>query len=150
MKKVWKWILGIVIVLVVVAVLVGAAFTLRSSFGVERYTLRGDPQLQTRNDQNFGPMMGHGWNLRGPMMGRGITRFGGGMMFFGGLMMLGPLVVLGLLIYGAYWLGKRKVTPVAVVTPAPVAPATPLRTCPKCGYSVNDGWNHCSNCGKKL
>jgi hypothetical protein len=80
------------------------------------------------------------------MMGaRGFSPFGGMMSFGGGFMTLGwlfPLVLVGLLAYGAYRLGKR--------TLPTEAPRTPAAACPKCGQPVQDGWNHCASCGRKL
>jgi hypothetical protein len=83
--------------------------------------------------------------------GGGITAYGG-MMHRGGMFMrlgwLVPLALLGLVIYGAYRLGTRKNQVVA----APVAAAvqTPVHTCTKCGQPVQEGWNHCASCGRKL
>ncbi len=125
MKKAWKWILGILLVLVVIAAFIVVPLVLHSVYGYGFY------------DRGFG-MMG----------GRGFMPFFGGFMMIGmGLRWLVPLALIGLLGYGAYRLGQRKAAP--VVTPAP-APAAPEQTCPKCGQPVQAGWNNCANCGKKL
>lgn len=113
MSKVWKWILGIFIVLVIVGAIVGVVLLVRThplfAFG-PRYANRfNQPNGQTvpnaPNGQNtpanpntpqgtrpgygFGPgMRGYGWTERGPMMGgRGFMPYGGfgpfGFMPFG-------------------------------------------------------------------
>jgi len=169
MKTVWKWILGIVIVLVVVGLVIGAifiwqhrpAFSMRSAPFAYRQYQQSAPNAQgTPNPQNNqskptspnattpnkpmmprgfgygrGPMMtGRGFGY-GPMMGGGGFGYGSMMMqrgfspfFFGFSMMFGlvKLVLLGLLLYGAYWLGRRSVMPVvAPVAPAPVSDPEP-------------------------
>ena len=131
MKKVWKWILWILLVLVIVAALVALAFVFRNHIGWHIVSR----DLPSRD-----------WNH--PMMGyRSFLPFGGGLMLFGmGLVRLIPLVLLGLLVYGAYRYGMKRSS---TINPPPAAPV-PVRTCPKCGYAVQDGWNHCANCGKKL
>jgi uncharacterized membrane protein len=144
MKKVWKWILGIVIVVVIVAALAVLMFVLHNSFGGS-IGFRNLPGHDWR-----APMMDADDGWRHPMMGyRSFMPFGGGLMLFGmGLVRLIPLVLLGLLVYGAYRYGMKRSS---AATPPPAAPApTPVRTCPKCGYAVQEGWNHCANCGKKL
>jgi len=131
MKNYWKWILGIVIVLVVL-------------FGLgigSRLLMVNYLPHQTFDLDNYGfPMMG----------GRGFSPFGGMMHSGGGFMFLGwlvPLALVGLVVYGAYRLGTRK----SPGSQAPLPPAAaPLRTCTKCGQQVEAGWNHCASCGKKL
>ncbi len=131
MKKVWKWILGILIVLVIVAALVALAFVFRNDIGWHIVSR----DLPNRDWHH--PMMGY----------RSFPPFGGGLMLFGmGLVRLIPLVLLGLLVYGAYRYGMKRSS---TVNPPPAAPA-PIRNCPKCGFVVQGGWNHCANCGKKL
>jgi len=160
MKKVWKWIIGIVIVLLVVAVLVGGAFLMRSRFNEVRAVQLSRPAQQAPGfgktpfgDEGQGrpgwpgmmPYGGRGYHMRGP----GMMGFGGGMPFagvFGGLICLGFLT---LVVLGIIWLvrGRRSPMPVeaAVVTPAAVA----VHPCKKCGQPVQEGWNHCPNCGRK-
>jgi uncharacterized membrane protein len=127
MKNIWKWILGILAVLVVLALLAGAAFFFRNrmmagGFG-PGYAFRQQQQQPNGNVQpnapNFG-RYGNGYSdgLRGPMMGgRGFHHFGGGFMFIGGFF---QLVVFGLLLYGAYWLGRRNAR--IALDPKPAAP----------------------------
>jgi len=86
-------------------------------------------------------MPGYGWHRDG-MMGFGPMMFLmpiGGLIF--GLFWAG---LLALLVIGIVWLVRRP-----RVEPQPSAPAK-QRSCPKCGRSVQDDWNNCPSCGKKL
>ncbi len=112
MKNAWKWILGILLVLVILSI----PFLLHFAFGnnlIRGFDGRG-PMMMER----FGPNHpGFGREFRGPMMG-----MRGGFGFFGPFRLLGGLVELalfGVLLYGAYWLGKRNAR--VVMEPAPVA-----------------------------
>jgi hypothetical protein len=147
MKKIWKWLLGILIVVVVVAVLVGGAFVMRNRM-IAFNGINNQRQAQTQPQQgwNAGPMGQRGENgfqgraggrfdqgQGGPMMGggfgrgfnRGFAPFGFGLMFLGGLLRLIPLALLGLLLYAVYQFGKRAGVRSAatVAVPSPVAPA---------------------------
>ena len=117
MKKVWKWILGIVIVLVVVGLAVGAVFAWqhgfsftmrRAPFAYRQYqgrtapgktapqnnqsnpTTPTTPTTPQQNGRGFMPGRGNGFGY-GPMMmgGRGFNRFG---MFGMGLMFFGAFL----------------------------------------------------------
>ena len=132
MKTAWKWILGIIIVLVIVAAVVAVPFVMRNYMAARLPATAANalPQGQGPN--------GNGWNMMpknggrqglgqgqsgfdgrgGPMMGGGqafnrgfnggrFSPFGFGFMFLGGLMRLIPLILLGLLIWGVYQLGRR-------------------------------------------
>jgi hypothetical protein len=132
MRKFWKWILGILIVLVVVAVVVGGVFLVRNQIllsrsframpyanGQTRPNLQATPNApgtQNPNGQN-GPGMPYGFNNRrypfgdrgwgGPMMGgRGFRGFGGFMPFGMGFFFLGGLLrlilPLGILVLVAF------------------------------------------------
>jgi hypothetical protein len=140
MKKVWKWIIGIVLGLVVLAVLVGVGFMVRSNFHVNRAEV-----LDSRGFSGRGPgMMGYGGFERGPgMMGRGLMPFGG---FFGGLLSLG---FLALVVLGIIWLVRSLRTPKPVVMPAAM-PAAIVNPCKKCGQPIQDDWKVCPYCGKKV
>ena len=171
MKTVWKWIIGIVIVLVVLAVVVGGAFLLRSHMmnaagAVTRLNrpgtqLPGNQQPPAGNNGNgvrrFPGMMpfgNGGWGMRGMqaggfgMMGFGrMMPFGG---FFGGLVSLG---FLALIVLAIIWLVRnlRKPTaPVAVVAGSPVVAAVATHPCQKCGEPVQEVWKFCPNCGEKV
>ena len=118
MSKVWKWILGILIVLILVAVVVGAVLVVRNNLlftrsiravpnpnGQTQPNLQGTPNAPgTQNPYGQrGPMMPFGFNNRrhlfgdrgfgGPMMGgRGFWGFGGFMPFGMGFFFLGGLL----------------------------------------------------------
>ena len=123
MKKVWKWILGIVIALIVVAALVGGFVMMRNyrmTTIAQRYRQfsqqvpNGTPAPKAPNGQTTPnvpanpsvpnrPMMGRGYGFgRGPMMmGRGYNQFGrsrssgsSGIMGFMFLGLVGLIVLL--------------------------------------------------------
>jgi hypothetical protein len=157
MKKVWKWILGIVIAIVVVAALVGG-FLLMRNYRMTTFAQRYRQSSQVPNgsavpngqtnpngqatptspNRPNRPMMGRGFGYgRGPMMmGRGGYGYGPMMQrgfgfppFFLGLsLMFGvvKLALFGLLLYGAYWLGRRSARS-AVAPVAPDPEPTPQR-----------------------
>ena len=151
MKKVWKWILGIVIVLVVVGVLVAAAFAFR---GAMNYNFRAGvmPHERAWNGHSFEGYPGGRYPM-GPGMGmpggRGYSHFGGGFLFLGLIFRaIIPLGLLALLVYGAYWLGKRKNAP-SIVPTTPIPAPVSTHACDKCGNTVQDDWRNCPYCGKK-
>jgi hypothetical protein len=133
MKTVWKWVLGI---LIVVLVIVAAMFGMR--YLVSKGYITMPAGMAWRMDRRFGdqksfqefnnPHDGFGPG-NGPMMngrpdfggyglmgrGRGFGHFGMAFMFIGGLF---RLVVFGALLYGAYWLGKRNARVTLDPTPA--------------------------------
>jgi hypothetical protein len=142
MKKVWKWILGIIIVLVVLAVLFALAFMFHNGFG-RSISFREFPQSRVWN----GPMMGGGDGWHRPGMGvRGFMPFGMVFAFLGGLI---PLALLGLLVYGAYRLGKKRANIAMAIPAAPAPVAAPTHNCAKCGQPVQEDWKNCPYCGKK-
>jgi hypothetical protein len=170
MKKVWKWVIGIVVVLVIVAALVGSAFLLRSHYA-NVASLRaslpsekipgygwGD-QDGSRRYPGMMPFGNDGWG------GHGMRMRGFGMMGFGGMGLLGGLIrglfslgILALAVLGILWLVNRLRKPAVVAAPvaaapiadvAPVAPVAMVHSCPKCGEPVQEGWKHCPNCGKR-
>ena len=119
MKNAWKWILGIVLVLVILA----ALFFLRSAFET-RFT-RGFDERGPR-------VMERGWvhpnlerGFRGPMGVRGRFGFFGPFAFLGGLV---KLAFFGALLYGAYWLGRRNAR--VVLEPVPVRSTPPAEAAP--------------------
>lgn len=151
MKNLWKWVLGIVLVLVLAAGLFGLGFF----FSVRRAVGDMPRNVRVLQMQPGGPLYGERMGLPrgGPMMmhdfGRGPGPFMPGRMFFGMLGRLLPFAVLLLLLYGVYQLGKRHSTPVAVpVAPTiPAPPAPVIHPCSACGSAVQDDWKHCPNCG---
>ena len=149
MKSIWKWILGIVVVLVVVAGLVGLGFVMynrMSAVAVQRVV----PNPQTWNGPLNRVPGGRISPRMMPMMGnRGFGRgfgFAPGLIFFGLLGRLIPIALLILLLYIAYRLGKRNQPVSAAAAPAP--PAASARLCPKCQTPVQNDWKHCPNCGE--
>jgi hypothetical protein len=145
MKNIWKWILGILVVLIVVAALVAVPFVMRGRM-IANYG-PGNLAQQSQSGTWNGPMM-RGFNRNGQnddgqqqgpggygyqnfyhqgMMGRrgfghmgGFFAFSPVMMIFGGLLRLAGLALFGLLLFGVYMLGKRSGTRSTPV-PAPVS-----------------------------
>ena len=139
MRKIWKWILGIVIVLVVVA---AAGFVVRGFYmsrtaRVERFNNVRPPAVQGFDrDNQRAPSFGNdksrtpqgGFDHRMPMYGG--RSFGGygfmpmPLLFFGGfLRLIFPLAILATVGYFAYRKGKKDGLAEAVaVTPISAAP----------------------------
>lgn len=111
MRNAWKWILGILLVLVILSI----PFLLHYAFGnnlIRGFAGRG-PMMMERFDFNH---PGFGRGFRGPMGMRGGFGFFTPFRFLGGLV---ELIIFGALLYGAYWLGRRNAR--VVIEPAPVA-----------------------------
>jgi hypothetical protein len=120
MKTIWKWILGIVIVLVIIAVplVLHYAFGYQFGFGIQHaWVDRHAPIMNApRTWENEQPW--HGFDGRGIRPhGFGFMPFFGPLTFFIGLV---KLAFFGLLLYGAYWLGRRNAH--VVISPAPSDP----------------------------
>ncbi len=81
MRKVWKWILGIVLGLIVLAVLVGVGFALRGGFHAARAGL-GFGRGWYQEGPGIMPFGGYGGHGRSGRYGGG--PFGGGFGGFGG------------------------------------------------------------------
>jgi hypothetical protein len=129
MKTIWKWILGILIVLLVLAIPFAWHYAMNRYFGFEAradFTTWRGPMMSNRGGFGWddGPM-GCGSDRGYPhgMGGYGFSPFFGGFFFLGGLL---KLAFFGALLYGAYWLGRRNAR-VAVDPVAPVLPPTPKR-----------------------
>jgi hypothetical protein len=142
MKKVWKWIIGIVLGLVILAVLVGVGFLVRGNF----HGYRAEA-LDSRRFSERGPgMMPYGefgLHMRGPgMMSYGFMPLGG---FIGGLFSLG---FLALVVLGIIWLVKRLTSAQVAVSAA--MPAAIVNPCKKCGRPIQDDWKNCPYCGKRV
>jgi hypothetical protein len=155
MSKTWKWIIGILIGILVLAVIVAIPFGMHQLAGTytQQFPARG---FERGFDQNLGPgMMGRGadnfyWHhsmmyqnpgFVGPMM------YGSGFFFLGIFRLLIPLAVVGLAIYGVVALFRRKPSPVVA---AEAAPVIPTRTCASCGKPAQDDWKNCPYCGSVL
>jgi len=153
MKKVWKWVIGIALGLIILAILVGVGFLVRSNFHV----YRAETLISRGFHEDYGwrlPYGGFG-HMRAPgMMRFGMRPFGG---LFGGLISLG---FLALVVLGIIWLVRnlrqqKGVVPavVPVVEPAEIAAATPaaiVNPCKRCGRPLQDEWKVCPHCGKKV
>jgi hypothetical protein len=147
MKKVWKWIIGIVLGLLVLAILVGVGFAFRSGY-IGACNVRARDGSGPTITREFGTPYGGMHRGFGMVPFTGMQR-GYGMMAFGGL--LGGLFRLGLLalvVVGIVWLVRRLRQPTAAAVPA--TPIAPLASCGKCGKTVETDWKNCPYCGKKL
>jgi hypothetical protein len=164
MKKVFKWLLGILIGLLLVVILAGGAFLVFNRGHIGGFMMnarneqyqeyrRGMPWQNTpgqRTPRNTGPgyelPMHPFWGAR-----QGVFRPLG--MLFGCLIGIGFLV---LAVLGVVALVKpRHPASTTAVSPATVAPAaqpTPaaIHSCPHCGRPVQDDWSHCPYCGGPL
>ena len=136
MSKTWKWILGILLVLV----LVGAMFAIGWMWQTHRaggWAMPFDyaPPAETSQDRPFdrawnSPMPRGQWNQQIPDRWNHPIMNTRSFAPFGGFFLLGGLARLALffgLLYGAYWLGRRNAR--IALDPVPVArvdaPAVP-------------------------
>ena len=118
MTKTWKWILGILLVVAIVAVI--GVLSIRQNGGV-LFTRASQPKIlaeggpEIRPDGEFGerkggpgPMMeGGAGEFRVPRHGmHGPMMMGHGFSPLGGLIQLVQLIMVALLVYGAYVLGR--------------------------------------------
>jgi hypothetical protein len=163
MKKGWKWVIGIAIGLILLAILAGVFFmvrghylNVRTGFLQERGLTQGIPwdDGSGRFNRQFGPgMMGQRGFRHPGMMGYGLMPWGG---LLGGL--VGGLVKLGILVLvvlGVIWLVKslragKEAVP-ASTSPAEVQESVATKeSCTRCGHSLEPDWKVCPNCGKKV
>ena len=146
MKKTWKWILGILLIIVVVTALVAVPIVMRSYMLSNNAAVTAQNQAVNPNQVGPGnrnwqhPMMQGNWDQFGGRQSRNFNRgmmdnnrfrpfgFGFGFMAIAGLLRLIPLVLFGLLLYGMYWLGKRAGlrSQTVVASPQPAAVASPV------------------------
>ena len=125
MSRTWKWIIGILIGLVVLA---GVGFAAATYFGFshmanfDRAAYPGHPMMDDYGFGNRGPVGGFR-NFRRPMMGgHGFYPFGG-FFFLGGLLrLIFPLAILAAVGYFAYQKGKKDGAVEALATPPQVEP----------------------------
>jgi hypothetical protein len=166
MKKIWKWILGILIVLVVLSAIGAIVFFAVTPWrgagwrteaktvqpwGNERdMPWRGMPQqgMPWQNmPRNYGHMMPYN---RGGMYGPGFGGFFPFGMIFGSLISLGFLV---LVVLGIVFLVRSLRRPRQLVE-APASISTPIQVtthpCTNCERPVQDDWSHCPYCGTTL
>ncbi|MFH2104176.1 MAG: zinc ribbon domain-containing protein [Chloroflexota bacterium] len=162
MKNIWKWVLGIsIVLLLLIAAGLGVRYLSGAMLRPALDNFDGDmrtPRFE-RGENFLAPVFDRDQAFLQPMMGArmpsgqmpSFSRFSPfpAMLPFGGSStMLVPLLLLGLLIYGAYQLGKKSALPAG---PAPAAAAhAPERNCAKCARPVQDDWKACPYCGKKF
>jgi hypothetical protein len=128
MSKFWKWILWILGILIVLGI-IAIPFAMHFAFGLgpaRGFTIWHGPMIQNHHGFGFD-------RFHGPMMyGRGFGLRGGIFSIFGGLV---RLAFFGILLYGAYWLGKRNARVVldsSTNSPTPtVAPLVEQESKPK-------------------
>jgi hypothetical protein len=155
MSKTWKWIIGILIGLLVLAVIIAVPFGMHqlavnngaqfSASGFERgFDRDHGPGMMGRGADNYywhHGMMNQNPGFAGPMA------YGFGFFAFGIFRLIIPLAVLGLAIYGVIALFKRR--PASTV-PAEAVPAAPTHSCANCGKPAMDDWKNCPYCGNSL
>lgn len=129
MKTIWKWVLGITIGLLVVAIAVPLIMHgVMANYGFGMGGIQNGWQHPSVPGFN-GEFGGRDFHHNG--MHRGFGNYGPmsyGFMFFGGLMRLVPLALLALLVLGAYQLGKKsgiKSNTVPATVPAAVESTVP-------------------------
>jgi hypothetical protein len=148
MKNAWKWILGIILGLSIVALTVLPFFM--------RLGIRMMPNVQRFGERGF-----RGFHMDGPfgMMGGGYM--GGGM--WGGLMAIRmvvlPLLVIALLVLISYWIGNARRQKISAQVPAQPVIQEPLpvvasveaeKHCKSCGKHLETEWMTCPFCGTKV
>ncbi len=178
MRAVWKWIIGILVVLVVLAAIVGGAWVLRNHFAAMPHRIvqvgpRTYPAPNAPNSPNTpnSPNVPNGQN---PYYGQGPYYYGGPMMPYGrhgyempmmrgrGFGLLGPILgligflffvgIVVLIVLVVLALVRRTAHTGAVIPPvaaATTAAAATTHACPNCGQPVQDGFEYCPHCGAK-
>jgi hypothetical protein len=101
MSKTWKWILGILLVLVLIGVMFGIGYMWQSHRAIG-WAMPFDRDGNGPMHRQWNQQIPGQWDR--PMMGRSSFIPFGGFSLLGGLVKL--VLFLGLL-YGAYWLGRR-------------------------------------------
>ena len=155
MSKVTKWIFGIVIGLLIVAVIGGVVFLAVSRWG-SFHGMMDVRSLRSWDDTREVPRFNMPMHPGGWMNSRWFGGFSLLRMLFGGLFWIGliTLSVIGVVSL----LQRRKVTqqqPAIAAAPTVQAPASELnpvqpRTCANCAHVVQDDWSHCPYCGNTL
>jgi hypothetical protein len=164
MRTFWKWVLGIVVAIVIVAALGLAGFWVYTHWGGRwmmdpraREVLiipRQGPQDEVPRWQGRMPMRPLGrmpfYGMHGRTLGAG-SALG---WILGGLFRLGllALLILGIVALARLVWPARMATVSVTAVPAATQPAAvqPAVACPNCSYTVQAGWKHCPNCGSAL
>jgi hypothetical protein len=134
MKKLWPWLLGIgLLVILSIVLLVGAGFV---RYAHSPVTMMGD-RLRSSNDYD-----GY-WMRRDALPGTSLAFPVVGIL--GGLLMCAvPIGVVALIVIGIIMLVR------AAQRPAQGPPVVPAPVCPNCGKSVQSDWKVCPHCGESL
>ena len=154
MKTALKWILGILIGLVLLAVIAVAGYFIFTQWNVAGVMMR--PRV-------FTPFEGRRSMPFQPYGMMPYQRFGG---FFplrligSGLFCLGFLALLVLAVVALVRVMRQPRLASVIPTPAPVATPIPMpeapeapittRNCSNCGKPVQEDWSHCPYCGNTL
>ena len=115
MSKTWKWILGILVVVLLVAVLFSVGF-MWQNHRVVGWNMPFERSWDSPMPRQWNQQVPGQWSHPMMMNQRGFSPFGG-FFLLGGLLKFG--VFIGLL-YGAYWLGRRNAR--LAIDPQPAAP----------------------------
>ena len=175
MKKSLKWIIGILIGLVVMAVVLGAGYMLASRFGGAAWTREYRLVQRGNVDRSIPGQVVPQQRMPGQNMpGQNMPRYyeqnqmpmhNYGRMNFrplGGLLWIGRLVggafrlaLLGVVIFLAVTLALRQKQfkqPVTALAAQPEAEGTQaaMLACPHCARQVQVDWKHCPYCGNPL
>lgn len=134
MKKLWPWLLGIgLFVILGIVLLVGAGFV---RYAHSPVTMMGD-RLRSFNDYD-----GY-WMHRDALPGTSLAFPVVGIL--GGLLMFAvPVGVVALIVIGIVMLVR------AAQRPAQGPPVVSVPVCPNCGKSVQSDWKICPHCGESL
>lgn len=150
MKTATKWILGILIALVVLAVLAGAGYA------IFKWRQANLWLIEPRTPRSFEP-----WKepQQMPFRDMPMRRFWyfprWNIISFFPLRLLACLVspgILALILIGvfAYWLGRTSRKPQLIQTQPQPSAQGPVHTCMNCLRPVQEDWSHCPYCGTAL
>lgn len=150
MKKSTKWIIGILVAIIVIAVIGFVAMAWLNfgnggwEYGMRTGRLWDRNQLLPRGTTPWNMPM-HSFRWSGAWSG-----FFGLFRLFGGLLLC--LGLPALFIFGIALLIKSSQRSTQV-SPPPTAPSAPQaapsgKNCPSCGRFVQEDWSHCPYCGK--
>lgn len=154
MSKVAKWIFGILIGLLIVAVIGGVVYLAVSRWGSVHWMMDAR-SFRSWDDNRDLPRFNMPMHPGSWFDYRWFTGFSLLRMLFGGLFWIGliTLSVIGVVSL----LQRRKGTqqPASAAAPAaqmPAPEASPVqpRTCANCTRTVQDDWSHCPYCGNPL
>jgi len=132
MKKIWMWIVGITIVVLIGTVILLGIGLLRTQRMPLSWYQDSEPLWRERGWFSHGMGMRGSWGL--PVMG-----------LFGWLIMLAfPLGILTLIILGTIYLVQ------AIQKPQRDPSEPMLRHCDSCGREISPDWKVCPYCGESL